>query len=223
MIGGQLLNLFTEFYSSDPKVQLLSPSDPNWIGAWWLGFLLIFGCSVTLAALISLVPAKLQSNDQQEDKENQTKPEKQSYSQIIQDIPKIILKLVTNFPFMGITLGATMDCFLLAGKFYFDNVMIYLFIFKPFYSRSSCISTKIFRVSIWFDSKPSRFFGWICCRSSRSSRYNTRRIFPKKVQFEPRRCHETLHKLPIHHFASVLWFPLQLSHFTHCRSQYSLP
>ena len=36
----------------------------------------------------------------------------------LQDLPKTLYGLVKNFPFMGITLGATMDGFLLSGKFF---------------------------------------------------------------------------------------------------------
>ena len=48
MVGGRLLNIFTEFYlldddaaSSSAALDYLDESSPKWIGAWWLGFLLI--------------------------------------------------------------------------------------------------------------------------------------------------------------------------------------
>ena len=44
IIGSRLLNIFTEFYIKEvPEIdQSLTPSSPEWIGAWWLGFILIF-------------------------------------------------------------------------------------------------------------------------------------------------------------------------------------
>lgn len=50
MVGGRLLNIFTEFYllddddaspSSSAALDYLDENSPKWIGAWWLGFLLI--------------------------------------------------------------------------------------------------------------------------------------------------------------------------------------
>ena len=49
MVGGRLLNIFTEFYllddddasSSSASLDYLDENSPKWIGAWWLGFLLI--------------------------------------------------------------------------------------------------------------------------------------------------------------------------------------
>ena len=49
MVGGRLLNIFTEFYLLDDEeaspssaaLDYLDVNSPKWIGAWWLGFLLI--------------------------------------------------------------------------------------------------------------------------------------------------------------------------------------
>ena len=54
-----MLNIFTEFYINDPRMDHLVPTSPDWIGAWWLGFLLIFVLSFSIASLISFFPAKI--------------------------------------------------------------------------------------------------------------------------------------------------------------------
>ena len=49
VVGGRLLNIFTEFYlldddeeaTSSAALDYLDENSPKWIGAWWLGFLLI--------------------------------------------------------------------------------------------------------------------------------------------------------------------------------------
>lgn len=45
VVGGRLLSIFTEFYlTDDVSIHLMSsltPSSPQWVGAWWLGFILI--------------------------------------------------------------------------------------------------------------------------------------------------------------------------------------
>ena len=126
-----MLNLFTEFYIKEPKLDNLNPSDPNWIGAWWLGFLLIFVLSFSIASLISLFPAKVNTKSCQESSENAKEKSKSKSEEeddvlsptnklelgSLKDLPKTLYSLITNFTFMGITMGATCDGFLLAGEF----------------------------------------------------------------------------------------------------------
>ena len=123
------MNIFTEFYIEDlpSEIDELLPSSPDWIGAWWLGFLLIFILSFCIASLIFSFPAKMdikisdkkqENSDKTQDcneNENVLSPSAKLDLGKLQDLPKTICGLVKNLPFMGITLGATMDGFLLAG------------------------------------------------------------------------------------------------------------
>ncbi len=58
MVGGRLLNIFTEFYLMDSDAHAhetmshMTVDSPKWIGAWWLGFLLILVLSYVSAALL---------------------------------------------------------------------------------------------------------------------------------------------------------------------------
>ena len=61
LVGGRLLNIFTEFYlldddsdsnDSTAAVASVSMDSPKWIGAWWLGFLLILVLSYLCAILM---------------------------------------------------------------------------------------------------------------------------------------------------------------------------
>ena len=59
---------------------------------------------------------KIEPQDCNENNENSlSPPAKLDYGKL-QDLPKTLFGLVKNLPFMGITLAATMDGFLLAGK-----------------------------------------------------------------------------------------------------------
>ena len=136
MIGGQLLNIYTDFHALESGggllEQALSPSHPQWIGAWWLGFLLIFILSYIFAAIISFFPAKVQMNSTSQGAEleikemevqHQPRTDKNDNNLLdshqkswMEGIPQTIYGLLTNIPFMGITFGATMDGFLLAGQ-----------------------------------------------------------------------------------------------------------
>ena len=51
-LGGQLLSLHTKFLD-------LTPEDPNWVGAWWIGFLVCGILSLLIAGPIALLPASL--------------------------------------------------------------------------------------------------------------------------------------------------------------------
>lgn len=126
VIGGRLLNIFTEFYADDPIVDTLTPSSPQWVGAWWLGFILIFFLSFICASVIALFPAALSKAETASD-EVKKAPQvtgaaaenmhiKLDYGKL-EDLPHTLYGLLTNVPFMGITLGATMDGFLLAGSY----------------------------------------------------------------------------------------------------------
>ena len=52
-LGGQLLSLHTDF------LQTLTPDDPDWIGAWWLGFVICGLSLLVISAPIALLPASV--------------------------------------------------------------------------------------------------------------------------------------------------------------------
>ena len=52
-LGGQLLSIHTDFLAD------VTSDHPNWVGAWWLGFLICGISSLLIAAPIALLPASL--------------------------------------------------------------------------------------------------------------------------------------------------------------------
>ena len=61
VVGGRLLNIFTEFYllSSEPEsspAMQLTVDSAKWIGAWWLGFLIILALSYLCALILVRTP-----------------------------------------------------------------------------------------------------------------------------------------------------------------------
>ena len=148
MVGGKLLNVFTEFYLLDDlnglqnisnstiaTLKALSPTSPQWIGAWWMGFVLIVALALISAFLLSLFPAKLNDSDileennkngncKNENNEHNVKTveEKDDILHInrcdygkVKDMPKVIFQLISNATYVSMSFGATMDAFLLAG------------------------------------------------------------------------------------------------------------
>jgi hypothetical protein len=120
VVGGRLLNIFTEFYllsevTNDgnlPPPDYLDINSPKWIGAWWLGFLLILVLSYLSAILLAFFPASLPKKDIR----GVTKTtEEVVYYGHVKDLPKALYELVSNATYMFISLGASMDGFLLSG------------------------------------------------------------------------------------------------------------
>jgi hypothetical protein len=154
VVGGKLLSLFTEFYLLDDLESLknfsnttksiieeLSPTSPQWIGAWWLGFMMIVILALVMAFILSLFPARLHHTNEEEIGTVSNVSEKQNSSQVeadgdvlhvnrcdygkVKDMPKVIFQLLTNTTYVAMSFGATMDAFLLAGiKLFLNNFTI---------------------------------------------------------------------------------------------------
>ena len=61
VIGGQFLELYVDFYKVN-EVQEISSKDPNWVGAWWLGFIFVWALSWICGIFLFLYPATLPNN-----------------------------------------------------------------------------------------------------------------------------------------------------------------
>ena len=61
VIGGQFLELYVDFYK-DSEVPEMSSKDPNWVGAWWLGFIFVWALSWICGIFLFLYPATLPNN-----------------------------------------------------------------------------------------------------------------------------------------------------------------
>ena len=146
VVGGKLLSLFTEFYllsgvsdmnnlrnSTISIINDLSPTSPQWIGAWWLGFLMIVVLALFMALLLSLFPAKLQQDQQSMEEGTTNEIEKHMSTDLekdeevlhvnrcdygkVKDMPKVIYQLLTNATYVLMSFGAATDAFLLAGNY----------------------------------------------------------------------------------------------------------
>jgi hypothetical protein len=59
MLTSQFLSINTDFDSLKTITVWLKPNHPNWIGAWWLPFIIFGIIAAIFAALISLFPKRL--------------------------------------------------------------------------------------------------------------------------------------------------------------------
>jgi hypothetical protein len=76
MVTSKCLSFHTDIDRVDNFPSWLKPSHPNWIGAWWLPFLIFGAVSLILAAVIFIFPKKLEGNQGEEsaDERKSSKP-----------------------------------------------------------------------------------------------------------------------------------------------------
>ena len=125
LVGGKFLNYFTEFYliGDELPFENFSPTSSQWVGAWWLGFILIVGLGIFSAASLLLFPAKMKVSNQDYDvptsgdsTDDVMHMDRSAGYGDLKDMPAAIWKLVKNPTYFAISLGACMDAFILAGE-----------------------------------------------------------------------------------------------------------
>ncbi|CAL1532840.1 unnamed protein product [Lymnaea stagnalis] len=119
MVGAKFLNIYTEI-SVDPASLGLDPSNPKWVGAWWIGFLIsgVFGVllSLPLLAFPSTLPgSKKYAAERGREAQVMKKEDKTGQQLGLRDILLSVKLLLTNIPFMFINLAAAADGVLVAG------------------------------------------------------------------------------------------------------------
>ena len=60
-LGGQLLSIHTDFLAD------ITSDHPNWVGAWWLGFLIIGSLTALIAPFLALFPQRLPDCEEKTD------------------------------------------------------------------------------------------------------------------------------------------------------------
>ncbi|XP_053382888.1 solute carrier organic anion transporter family member 2A1-like [Mercenaria mercenaria] len=105
LIGG----LFSKLYITLEPVDI-TPSDPRWIGAWWLGFLVFGACALFFSIPIMCFPRKLKSKSRLKDlelskkiiKEAEKKSVTQAISYQLKDFGLTITRLLRNPVYVAI-------------------------------------------------------------------------------------------------------------------------
>ena len=119
-IGGGFLRLYV-----DPSRETtLEESDPGWVGAWWIGFIICGAISLLISVLFFMFPEKYPNTDfiQQErikqmsvQLSRQATKEDLVYRVNLRDLPRHILKLLARMPFLFITLVYSTQIFVVSG------------------------------------------------------------------------------------------------------------
>uniref|UniRef100_UPI00398E7E30 solute carrier organic anion transporter family member 2A1-like n=1 Tax=Pristiophorus japonicus TaxID=55135 RepID=UPI00398E7E30 len=121
LLGSVMLRLFVDLNRVNPATIDMKPTDPRWIGAWWLGLLI----SSSILAIISipyfffprqLTPQKKSGSeaDMLSEMEEQ-KVEAMTLKEFIKKFPKMLVKLLLNPIFILIVLAQCTFSSVLAG------------------------------------------------------------------------------------------------------------
>ncbi|XP_075701339.1 solute carrier organic anion transporter family member 4A1 [Rhinoderma darwinii] len=119
LLGGFFLNMYTEFNSPTD----LTPENPLWVGAWWIGFLgsgaaafLIFfpilGFPQQLPGSQRYVVMRVSEAHQVKDEGHKPDPD---FGKTIKDLPKSLLMLLKNPTFIFLCLAGATEATLITG------------------------------------------------------------------------------------------------------------
>ncbi|KAF6020599.1 SLCO4C1 [Bugula neritina] len=121
IMGGSLLNIYVDHPKPPPDG--LTPNDPRWVGAWWLGFLISSIVSTLLALVMFLFPKELPGTaairaakvSEAHDNGCEEVVNQEGFGLSYKDLPKASWYLMKNPAYMCITAVVTSELALAAG------------------------------------------------------------------------------------------------------------
>ncbi|XP_070573791.1 solute carrier organic anion transporter family member 4C1-like [Ptychodera flava] len=102
-MASYFINLYVDFYRVDPADVDLHPSDPRWVGAWWLGYLLLSVPIMILAFLVSFVPKRMPvKTDSQEKPDQSAVQDNKTAGRKFKEFPKALGRICSNVTLMAV-------------------------------------------------------------------------------------------------------------------------
>ncbi|KAL3892413.1 hypothetical protein ACJMK2_004623 [Sinanodonta woodiana] len=123
IVGGQFLNIYVDFNRVDMASVRMTPADPRWVGAWWLGFVLSCGLFWIIAIPLFAFGAELPSAKSIRDtRVSQTYKDDRRLQNIIEnetisirDLPSSLYRLLRNPTYVCITLAGAAEGIITSG------------------------------------------------------------------------------------------------------------
>uniref|UniRef100_K1QEF8 Solute carrier organic anion transporter family member n=1 Tax=Magallana gigas TaxID=29159 RepID=K1QEF8_MAGGI len=121
--GAQTLSIFVDVDKIDTSNVSLTPFDPQWVGAWWIGILAGMGGFLLVLLPIVGYPKRLPGYDElqkekiSEAQNNSQKiyKEEENFGKSIKHLPRSLWLLAKNPAFVFIILGGTVEIFIIGG------------------------------------------------------------------------------------------------------------
>lgn len=119
-LGGGFLTIYVDPW----RDTILEQSDPGWVGAWWIGFILCGGVSILISGLFFMFPMKYPDTDRIQAERIKLASNKYShevtkedlvYQVKLKSLPRDIAKTLSRMPFLFLTLAYSMQLFILSG------------------------------------------------------------------------------------------------------------
>uniref|UniRef100_A0A7N9AUG8 Solute carrier organic anion transporter family member n=1 Tax=Mastacembelus armatus TaxID=205130 RepID=A0A7N9AUG8_9TELE len=121
LLGGYFLNIYTEIHLTTE----MTPENPLWVGAWWIGFLAGGAAALLVAFPILGYPRQLPGSQeyvamrvseahQLKDGSHTTAADPQ-FGKSVKDMPRSVLLLLKNPPFLFLCLAGATEATLIAG------------------------------------------------------------------------------------------------------------
>ncbi|XP_031617011.1 solute carrier organic anion transporter family member 4A1 isoform X2 [Contarinia nasturtii] len=117
VVGGQLLQIYTDFLTVDPLTFGLTPNSKVWIGAWWIGFVFIALICLLLSIPILAYPSSLPGSEKLQqvkvsEAHNGSTPKQ--YSKL-REMHKAIFALLQNPTLFFLNLAGASEGLIIAG------------------------------------------------------------------------------------------------------------
>ncbi|XP_055022096.1 solute carrier organic anion transporter family member 4A1 [Boleophthalmus pectinirostris] len=121
LLGGYFLNIFTEIHTEAD----VTPDNPLWVGAWWIGFLGGGALALLVAIPILGYPRELPGSQEttairvseahQGKEGNHTSTSDPQFGKTLRDMPRCVLMLLKNPTFLFLCLAGASDANLIAA------------------------------------------------------------------------------------------------------------
>ena len=116
-LGGGFLTIYVDPWRNT----ILEQSDPGWVGAWWIGFILCGGISILISIPFFMFPLKYPDTDHIQTERTKLLHSKKAtkkdskYQVNLKTLPCDIAKILARMPFLFLTLAYSLQIFTASG------------------------------------------------------------------------------------------------------------